>query len=62
MSVLYVCMHKHARLGGGNFLKLDALRMLLRAVWDRRTAVVATWFVEYCIPILAVHACICYAS
>ena len=40
----YVCIHKHARLGGvwGHspseifFRKSDALRLLLRPVWDRR--------------------------
>ena len=69
VSVVYVYMRKHARLGGiwghappGNFLKLDALRMLLRPFWDRRIAVVATWLAEYCIQFLAVHACICYAN
>ena len=40
----------------GNFLKLDALRLLLtlllRPFWDRSRAVVATWPTEYCIQFL----------
>jgi len=41
------------------FLKLDALRLLLRPFWDKSRAVVATWLAEYCIQFLAVHVCIC---
>ena len=58
---MYVCMHKHVRLGGSGgmlpqetfFLKLDALRLLLRPFWDRSRIVVATWLTDNCI--LAVH-------
>ena len=54
-------MHKHDRLGGlgacspMEFLKLDALGLLLRPFWDRSKAVVATWLMEHCIQFLAVH-------
>ena len=52
---MYVYMHNHARLGGsggmhgppGKFLKLDALRLLLRPFWDRSRAVVVTWLAEH---------------
>ena len=54
MFDMYVCMHKHARLGGsgdmlppGKFYKLDALRLLLGPFWDRSRAVVATWLSRY---------------
>ena len=48
MSDVYVYVHKRSRLGGSGgmvpqkiFLKLDALRLLLRPFWDRSRAVVA---------------------
>ena len=47
----------HAPLG--DLLKLDALRLLLRPLWDKRRAVAAAWFAEYCIQILAVFICVC---
>ena len=42
----------------GNFLKLNALRLLLRPFWDRSRAVVAIHGSQsiYCIQFLAVHA------
>ena len=42
----------------GNFWKSNALRLLLRQFSDRNRAIVAvyTWFAEYCIKFLAVHA------
>ena len=50
MSDVYVCMHKHARLGGSGgmlpleiFHKLDALRLLLRPFWDRSKTIVALY-------------------
>ena len=46
----------------GNFLKLDALRLLLRSFWNRSRAVVATWLAEYCIEFLALQVCICMLS
>ena len=49
MGVWCVCMvHKDVRLG-------DALRLLLRPLWDKNRAIVATWLVEYCIQCSAVH-------
>ena len=59
MSDLYVSMYKHARLGGSGacsprrFLKLNALRLLLRQLCDRSRAVVAAWRAEYWIQFLA---------
>ena len=52
MSDVYVCMHKHARLGGSRGhaspRKLDALRLVLRPFWDRRVSgSIATWLAEY---------------
>ena len=61
MSDLYVCVYKHARVGeSGGMLpqeKLDALRLLLRPFFDRRSAIVA-WLVEY-FKFLVTYVCIC---
>ena len=56
-GVTWMCnLYKHTRFGGSGgmlpqeiFLKLDALRLLLRPFWDRNIAIIATWLAEYCI-------------
>ena len=55
MSDVYVCMHKHARLGGSGGMLPQEILDALRPFWDRSRAVVATWLTEYCIQFLAVH-------
>ena len=52
MSVVYVYIPKHTRLGGlgvcspRKFFELDALRLLLRPFWDRSRAVYSSYIVR----------------
>jgi len=57
MSAVYVYMHKVARTRGvwGHAPPGNALRLLLRPLWDRSRAAVHGWLTEYWIQFSAVH-------
>ena len=56
---MYVCITMQDLGSGG--IKSDALRLLLRPIWDRSKATVATWLAGHCIQFLAVDLYVCFA-
>ena len=57
VSDVYVYMHKHWGSGHAPPEKLDALRLLLRPLWEQKQSRSSyTWFAQYCVQFLAVRA------